>query len=119
MQDALDFIVTGWRNGPSKSATGYGLKVSRIDRDLHFKPEWKEVSLIVDGLKDPILVNIGKRSFWNGTCRELISKQIKDWMMAQGLIPWPARKPPKFVMSPLKPTVFKVVVSNENNGGRG
>ena len=93
--------VTAWNNGsPSETGVGYGLKVSITDRDNHFQRVWKTVSITLpNGVKTN--VNIDKESFWNGTCRELISKQIGEWLLESGNAPWHYGKPPKLELTPV------------------
>jgi len=99
-------IVTAWNNGiKSETGSGYGLKVSIPDRDLHFQRAWKTVSITLpNGVETE--VNIDKGSFWNGTCRELISKQIGKWLLESGNAPWPLGKPPRFELAPLGGRLF-------------
>lgn len=93
--------VTAWNNGSyHQSGAGYGLKISAIDRDRHFKKAWKSVLI---GLPDgsDVEVNTNKASFWNDSCRELISKEIGAWLIERGYAPWPMRAPPTFELEPV------------------
>jgi hypothetical protein len=90
-------IVTAWNNG----STGYGLKLQAADRDHYFRKSWQTVLLQLDGWQEPVEVNVGKPSFWNGTCRELISHEIGRWLKEQKLASWPKNHPPKLVLEPL------------------
>jgi hypothetical protein len=58
--------VRAWSNGrPVASGAGYGLKVSRADRDHHFKSSWRSVRLLFqDG--ECISVPVSA-SFWRAT----------------------------------------------------
>jgi hypothetical protein len=86
-------IVTVWNNGfHHADGNGYGLKIDVRDRDAFFRREWKTVLLELDGESTPIEVNIDKDSFWNETCRELISVRIGKWMIKNKLAPWEKRK---------------------------
>ena len=96
------FLVTGWKGGT------YGLKVSIADRDTYFRRDQKSVDLYLHGRSTPVRVNISKPSFWNGTCRELISKAIGDWLVDNSLAPWPKGHPPKLRMHPRADHVFDV-----------
>jgi hypothetical protein len=100
--------ATAWNNGRHhRSGAGYGLKISASDRDLHFNRMWKSVELrIGDGT--PITVKVDKPSFWNDTCRELISVEIGRWFLANRFAPWPAGRPPRFTLIPTAPAVFEV-----------
>jgi hypothetical protein len=83
------FEVKAWNNGAHHpTGGGYGLKVPPIDRDRYFIRSWGTVRLIGFG-DEPIEVNIDKDSFWDPTCRELISADLGRWMIAQRIAPWP------------------------------
>lgn len=70
-------IVTAWNNGShNESGAGYGLKVPYSDRNQYFKRVWGTVLLELEGYPHLVEVNIRKKSFWEGTCRELIRKDI-------------------------------------------
>ena len=75
---------TAWNNGAHHTdGNGYGFKVSIQDRDEFFKIEWSRVVVILpDGSE--IKVNTAKDSFWNATCRELISREIGRWLIDNG-----------------------------------
>jgi hypothetical protein len=90
--------VTGWSNGsPLASGAGYGLKISRQDRDRFFDRVWTHIVLDIPGEGS---VEIGlSRSFW-GTCTELRSASIGRWLVAEGLAPWPTGNPPAVTMVP-------------------
>ena len=73
-------ILTGWKNGKNWETAGYGLKISCADRDRIFRRSQKRVRLILEmpgGKPRFAEANINKASFWNGTCREMISKDIR------------------------------------------
>ncbi len=102
-------IVSAWANGRhAPTGVGYGLKVSAADRDRHFNRDIEKVSIFLPGLSQPVAVNTAKKSFWNGTCRELISKDIRDWLWRNGYAPWPVGDPPKFILTPLGDNVFRL-----------
>lgn len=88
--------VTAWNNGRyHPTGAGYGLKISAIDRDRHFVRAWKSVFIRLPNGAD-IEVNTDKASFWNNSCRELISREIGAWMIERGHAPWPRNAPPTF-----------------------
>ena len=74
--------------------SGYGLKVTKRDRDLYFSQSIKTVTLLVPFRDGPrsVEVNVDKKSFWNG-CRELIFRDIGQWLIENGLETWPPGKP--------------------------
>ena len=105
------FSGTAWNNGRwHASGAGYGLKVSVADRDRFFRREWNSVTLrlVADAAFVDVEVNCAKGSFWNGTCRELISRDIGSWLFDLGLAPWPKGRPPRFDFSLIEPGVFRV-----------
>ena len=51
-----EIIVVAWTNGK----TGYGLKMSAADRDVHLKREWGAVDLYLPGHSRPARANIDK-----------------------------------------------------------
>ena len=88
-------IVTVWNNGAHHpDGNGYGIKLSPNDRDKYFKREWKTISIELEGESIPAEVNIDKASFWNQSCKELISVKIGKWLIKNGLAMWPVGKPP-------------------------
>ena len=105
------FLATAWNNGQwHAGGAGYGLKVSVADRDRFFRRDWRTVTLrlVAGSAFIDVEVNCAKDSFWNGTCRELISRQIGRWFLDLGLAPWPKGRPPHFDLSPIRPGVFRV-----------
>lgn len=91
--------VTAWNNGAFHSTgSGYGLKISILDRDRFFKREWKFILLELEGSTSEIKINVDKASFWNETCRELISGEIGKWLLQTGVAPWSKGNPPNLVM---------------------
>lgn len=100
--------ATAWNNGQHhRSGAGYGLKISATDRDRYFRREWRTVQLSI-GTDATILVNIDKDSFWNDTCRELISADLGRWMLANRFAPWPSGRPPRFTLVPREPRLFDI-----------
>lgn len=100
-------IVTAWNNGSQHaSGVGYGLKISIPDRDRYFKREWKLILLEIEGRTSAIKINVDKASFWNETCRELISTEIGKWLLQIGIAPWSKGNPPKLIMEHIKENQF-------------
>ena len=99
-------LALSWAN----QGAGYGLKVSVAERDRFFRRDWRSVTLRLvaeSGFLD-VEVNCAKDSFWNGTCRELIARDIGRWFFDLGLAPWPKGQPPRFDLAPIEPGVFRV-----------
>lgn len=101
-------IVTAWNNGKQHpSGAGYGLKLDRTDRDRYFHPEWRVVIVEFEGQSQKFEINISKPSFWNETCRELISIEIGRWLIENKLAPWQKGKPPKLMLIHIKENRFR------------
>lgn len=102
-------IFTAWNNGSS----GYGFKITQSDREAYFDPQWKEVWIELPTRTEIKIIrcNINKKSFWNDTCRELISKDIRDWLMEMDLADWRKKgiKPPKFEVQQHDKNHFRVI----------
>ena len=106
-----NFVATAWHNGsPGPGGAGYGLKIGIADRDRFFDRSWQTVTLrlAAQGLSLTTEVNCAKASFWNGTCRELIGKEIGRWFIDNGFAPWRKGAPPRFRFSPAEARVFDV-----------
>ncbi|HEC35596.1 MAG TPA: hypothetical protein ENI39_03575 [Anaerolineae bacterium] len=97
-------IVTAWTNG----RRAFGVKVSMSDRERFFSRQWSTVTLELEGSATEVEVNVGKKSFWNPRCGELIHREIGQWLRANGLAPWPYGKPPKLVLEPVKGARFRL-----------
>lgn len=95
--------ATGWHNGSRPTeAAGYGIKFSEGDRDRHFRPEWSEVILEVDGAEVAVPVS---QSFWN-RCSELRSAALGRWLLDSGVAPWPRSAPPGIAVEPIEGNRF-------------
>jgi len=102
-------IVTAYNNGQHHPCgVGYGLRLSVKDRDKYFKKDWKEILLRLEGEEGEVLVNVSKPSFWNSSCRELISKDIGIWLIKNGKVPWPKGCPPKMRIEHIGGKRFKI-----------
>src|SRR5712692_5638508 len=85
---ARSFLAVAWNNGSHhRSGAGYGLKISAADRDAHLRREWGTVDLYFPGRDKPAAVNVDKESLWGGTCRELISREIGEWLISNHMAP--------------------------------
>ena len=97
--------ATGWSNGqPRRSGAGFGVRISRDDRDRHFHRAWDHV--LIDLGSEEIDVKLSK-SFW-GSCTELRSAALGRWLMAQGLAPWGRNEPPKLHVNPVGENRFRL-----------
>jgi hypothetical protein len=104
--------ASGWHKGrPGRSGAGYGIRISKVDRDRYFVPGWDNVEIeFPDGQRVQVDLT---RSFWKPetTCVELRDAAIGRWLMAQGAAPWPKDSPPLLVLAPLGPKRFSVTSS--------
>lgn len=103
------FTVTVWNDGSfSKSGSGYGLKISIVDRDNYFKKNKKSAVLHLPGKSGTISANTDKASFWNPVCRELISKDIGAWLITNKMDKWNKGNPPKLTLVSLGNQEFRL-----------
>lgn len=103
-------IVVAWNNGKYfSSGAGYGIKLSETDIVEFFNKEWPFILLRLEGEEStPIKININKKSFWNHTCRELISKDIGSWMIKNKVAPWQKGNPPKLNLVHISDNIFEL-----------
>jgi hypothetical protein len=88
-------LATGWHNGgPIAAPAGYGLAISKADRDRYFHPDWREVVLDLGAFE--VIIPLSA-SFWRD-CPELRSADIGAWLLEAGAAPWPRRSPPGVVV---------------------
>ena len=99
-------IVSGWNSGSPNNATGggYGIRMSRRDRDEYFDPKWPWVTIELEEL-GVTEVNLAP-SFWRG-CTELRGAAIGKWMLERGLAPWPKGEPPRLRLEPVGERRFR------------
>jgi hypothetical protein len=101
--------VKAWNNGSHHAdGNGYGLKIDARDRDAFFRREWKTILLELEGESSPVKVNIDKDSFWNDTCRELISVRIGKWLIKNRLAPWIKGNPPVLTLTQIEGSRFRL-----------
>jgi len=100
-------IVTAWNDGKHlPGGGGYGVKIKEEDREKFFSPKWYSISLMLEGEKSSVEININKKSFWYGSCRELISYRIGKWFFKNNLAPWKKGNPPKLILEQIKNNQF-------------
>jgi hypothetical protein len=105
-------VWTAWNNGANhKSGAGYGFKIDACDRDQFFNRDWKSITVSLPNPSAAIEVeiNIDKASFWNETCRELIDREIGQWLLNNQHAPWPLRNPPKFAVKHIADRYFAII----------
>ena len=103
--------ATGWYNSsPSESGAGYGLRISKGDRDTVFSPDWDSVAIdLPNGNCTTVTLS---EAFWRN-CIELRSAEIGRWMLDERLAPWPARQPPAFRLEQVGAARFRVSRTDE------
>jgi hypothetical protein len=101
--------ATAWSNGSAHdSGAGYGLKISRQDRDRFFERSWSAIELQVPG-QGTTTVQLSA-SFWR-SCTELRSAAIGRWLIGNGLAPWPKGSPPVVGIQPTGERAFSILKS--------
>ena len=111
MSGSSMMIWTAWNNGRHHaSGAGYGFRINADDRDQHFDRRWRTVSVELPTSMGPVTVeaNTAKRSFWEGACRELINREIGQWLRESGYAPWRGNRPPTFRVEGLGRGRFRV-----------
>lgn len=100
-------IVTGWSSGSpnNKTGSGYGIRLSRQDRDRWFERQWPSVTLHIEG-RGTVDANLTS-SFWR-RCTELRHKEIGRFLLANGLAPWPKGSPPRLRLERVKGRHFRL-----------
>jgi hypothetical protein len=89
-------MATCWNSGKhNASGAGYGIKLTVEERDGLLERSWESVDLILPDDTVVQAVKCDKKSMWDGTCRELIHRDIGKWMLRNKLAPWPKGKPPR------------------------
>jgi uncharacterized membrane protein YkvA (DUF1232 family) len=104
--------VKGWNNGsPSnKTGAGYGIRLTKEDRDTFFKKSWKTISLEL-GDEDVMIASLSN-SFWED-CIELRGAKIGKWMLNNKIAPWEKNNPPSLTLASIGNRKFRLdVVTN-------
>jgi hypothetical protein len=90
--------ATGWNNGHSPNdPAGYGLSLTKADRDRYFDSSWDQVFLEFVGDEPEATVPLSA-SFWRG-CSELRSAAIGRWLLKAAAAPWSQGNPPGVVLT--------------------
>jgi hypothetical protein len=98
-------LVTGWNNGAfHKTGAGYGIRISREDRDRYFNEEWDYVIIQLDDEG----VRVHFSSYFWGECSELRSAKIGRWMIRRGHQRWSKGSPPVFELVPIGERKFRL-----------
>jgi len=99
-------IVSGWNNGSPNNRTGagYGIRISKKDRDKYFRREWKFIEIDLES--EVVRVELSN-SFWRN-CTELRSSKIGKWLLDRDYAPWSKGNPPKLELIPVSERRFKL-----------
>lgn len=84
------------------------MKISVDDRRKYFKRYWKSILLKLPERASWVVINVKKKSFWDGNCGELINGEIGKWLLKNNFAPWVLNSPPKFKLLKLKGRKFIV-----------
>lgn len=100
-------LVKAWNNGAwNQSGAGYGLRISKNDRDIFFNRAWSNVILdLPNGINASINLST---SFWN-KCPEIRKAEIGRWLISSGYGNWPHGNPSIFQMVQLRGNHFRVI----------
>jgi hypothetical protein len=93
--------ATGWK---SSHGGTLGIRVGNENARTYFSPEWKSVTLLLDG--QPVQLRL-TAAFWRN-CPELRGTAIKKFFARHGIFAWPKGKTPKLEMTPLGGDRFSV-----------
>lgn len=106
----VELIVKAWSNGSpnNQSGSGYGIRISREDRDKYFQKNWESVVLRTDA-GNAINIRLSP-SFWKSQkpCSELRSAEIGLWLIEYRLAPWQKGKPPTLKLEPTARQEFRL-----------
>lgn len=96
--------VSAWKGGRSDM---YGIRVGAPNRDRYFHRGWSEIEVEIDGRVHRFKITPG---FWN-KCPEFRDRgtpTIRNWLVANGLVPWKKGSPPKFTLEPVAGKRFRL-----------
>ena len=98
--------ATGWNNGAWRlSGAGYGIRISKADRDHFFQKAWPDVQIeLSSGVTTTVLIS---KSFWTN-CSELRSRDIGLWMIEVGLASWKTGTPHVLKLEPAGDRIFRL-----------
>lgn len=99
-------MAKGWHNGsPSPTGSGYGIAISKTDRDAHFTSGIESVTVLLEG--GPAITVPLTDSFWRN-CPELRGADIGRWLISMRLAPWPKGRPPRLQVEVVRTGVLRV-----------
>ncbi len=113
-------IVTAWNNGAhSRNGVGYGIRIPLEDRDIHFKPEWTQILIELQGEPEPVEIAIDQEKLWGEGEHPLVDARIGRWLRREGLAPVWMGNPARMAMEGLGENRFSLSkVAGESEGHR-
>lgn len=101
----VNMKVTTWNNGSfNKTGAGYGIRIPRDLRIVHFNENWELVILHIEDKKVEVKLN---PTFWT-TCNELRNKEIGSYLIRNGLGEWQKGQPHELNLTSIGDNQFKV-----------
>ena len=88
------------------TAGKYSIRVGSSNAAIYFQKDWQTVEVEIDGKFYTFPIS---KTFWT-TCPELRSRELKSWFLRHGLAPWPRRKPPQLILTPLGSNRFRLSI---------
>ncbi len=84
----------------------FGVRVLARDVGLFFRPEWRWVTLRLPDDPRPAAIPLSD-GFWRSS-PELRSARVRDFLVRNNLVHWPAQRPPHFCLEPLGGGQFRL-----------
>jgi hypothetical protein len=94
--------VSGWKGKV------LGIRIGQENRRRYFIREWKRIEIEIDGQAHIFSLPQG---FW-GRRPEVQGIEIQNWLIAQGLAPWPKRRTPKVELVPISGQLFRLELTS-------
>ena len=86
------------------SGASYGIRVGRTNANKYFSKDWTEIEVEIGGHFERFRLS---KAFW-GKCPEFRGVTVGDWLLGQGLLPWPKGSPPGVQLIPLEGNRFRL-----------
>ena len=96
--------VTAWNGGGNT----YGLYIGIRNRNLHFKREWRTVTIELEGQAYTFVLTNG---FWRN-CPEIRDRgtpHIREWLARHRTLTWPRGRPPAIQLEPTSDSRYRLV----------
>ena len=100
-------IASEWNGSSPNNMTGagYGIRVSRQDRDRYFQRDWPSVTIELENW-GTTQANLTP-SFWR-RCTEARGREIGKFLLVHGPAPWPKGRPPRLKLELIGPRRFRL-----------